>query len=395
MSTPPTWRTNFSFTDRLSSVIELISVYRSSFPNRGVEECQQDAKALEEDAYVHAQSLEEYHAYCKKILQEVQSKASDAGSDHSITNDGLYGDETGPGKTIGDYQNATFRYDGLFSTIYKALSNAGAVVALKVCAPASMTPPHDSRREARILREVSHPSIINLLDSFTHIGGYYVLVFPYVPYDLDHLLSQRLLSLSQVKSHLRGLFRALEHIHSLGIIHRDIKPSNILLGAPDGPVFLADFGIAWSPRDTASEPISQKITDVGTTSYRAPELLFGSTNYSQTLDLWAAGCVAAEACRLDSIPLFDAGDLGSELALIKSIFENLGTPSLDTWPEATTFPDWGKMEFHVFPPKPWNSILPNVTEGARDLVSELVQYESAQRLSAHDALKHPFLANDI
>lgn len=148
---------------------------------------------------------------------------------------------------------------------------------------------------------------------------------------------------------LEGLFSALAHIHSKGIIHRDVKTANILLSTPSGPALLADFGIAWSPDDLASEPPDQKITDVGTTCYRPPELLFGHKAYGPEVDLWAAGCVVAECVRrgLDESEgptakvgeaewtLFDAGEMGSELALVKSIFETLGTPTDETWSVST------------------------------------------------------------
>ena len=198
-----------------------------------------------------------------------------------------------------------------------------------------MAAPHDSLKEARILQEATSSHVIPLLETFSLSGGRFVLVFPYVPYDLERVLRQKMVSLIQVKSHVHDMFSALAHIHALGIIHRDIKPSNLLLASPSGPAFLADFGIAWSPSDEASEPPDTKITDVGTTSYRPPELLFGCTAYSCALDLWAAGCVVAEAVKLGNVPIFDAGELGSELALIQSIFKSLGTPTLDTWPVRT------------------------------------------------------------
>lgn len=169
-------------------------------------------------------------------------------------------------------------------------------------------------------------------------------MFPFQPFDLEALLRKRLIEQHSAKEMIKDLFTALAHLHSLGIIHRDIKPSNILLASPTGPAYLADFGIAWSPTDSASEAAAQKITDVGTTCYRAPELLFGQKAYSTPIDLWAAGCVVAEIIHsLTSTPanderrrgewtLFDAGELGSELALVKSIFETLGTPTERTWP---------------------------------------------------------------
>jgi len=158
-----------------------------------------------------------------------------------------------------------------------------------------------------------------------------------MPYDLESLLHQSTFSHSQARSCLRDLFSALAHVHSLGIIHRDVKPSNILLKSASGPAYLADFGIAWSKEDPASEPVDEKITDVGTTCYRPPELLFGNKAYGPALDLWAAGCVVAEVVDSRHKTLFDSGELGSELALIKSIFQSLGTPTTEVWPVCKSF----------------------------------------------------------
>lgn len=159
-----------------------------------------------------------------------------------------------------------------------------------------------------------------------------MLVFPFMPYDLDILLRSNKTSETTRCGVLKDLFTALAHLHELGIIHRDVKPSNILVRSPSGPAYLADFGIAWSPTDPASEATNEKILDVGTTSYRPPELLFGHQRYGTELDMWAAGCVAAQVVCLSAKTLFNAGDLGSELALIRSIFETLGTPDLVVWP---------------------------------------------------------------
>jgi cyclin-dependent kinase len=226
------------------------------------------------------------------------------------------------------------------STVFKARDKSwiapDRIVALKVTHPASMTPPHDSKREARLLSECHHAAVVPLLESFNEPGGRFVMAFPFLHQDLENLLRTGRLSSQQKRLVFRGMFEALAHIHSLGIIHRDIKPSNILLKGMDGPVYLADFGIAWSPRDTASEPTNSKITDVGTTSYRPPELLFGHSAYDASLDMWAAGCVVGELERQGHYSIFDGGPLGSELGLIKSMFTTLGTPTDETWPVSHT-----------------------------------------------------------
>lgn len=278
------------------------------------------------------------------------------------------------------------------STVFKAkASNEKApvhVVALKVTHPARMGPPHDSMREARLLTKARHENVVPLLDTIHKPGDHFILVFPFLRQDLENLLRTDRLDQRQASMVFDGLFSALEHIHSMGMIHRDIKPSNILLETMDGPVYLIDFGIAWSPEDKGSESASSKITDVGTTCYRAPEILFGDKAYDTSLDMWAAGCVVAEMVKVGHHSIFDAGELGSELALIKSIFTTFGTPTEETWPSAKGCPDWGKMRFQQFPAKTWEDILEGASAAALDFVGRTLCYEKTARLTAKDALKH-------
>ncbi|KAH7378221.1 armadillo-type protein [Pyrenochaeta sp. MPI-SDFR-AT-0127] len=232
-----------------------------------------------------------------------------------------------------------------------------------------MEPPHDSKREASILAIAASDRVIPLLDTFREDGSRFVLVFPFMRYDFSDLLQNKKLSKMQVQSCLKDLFSALRYIHGQGVIHRDVKPSNILLKSLDGPAYISDFGIAWAREAPGSEGEDSKITDVGTTCYRAPELLFGNKRYGCSLDLWAAGCTVAEALAPDHGTLFDSGELGSDLALIQSVFKKLGTPNLDVWPEAATLPDWGKVQFHEYPAQTWSAILPKNSKVEQDLQS--------------------------
>lgn len=246
------------------------------------------------------------------------------------------------GATIGNYVNAQPHRDGLFSTVFKAQAkshslrassgNGEGIVALKVTRPSAMSPPHDSRREERLLGRAKSDHVVPLLETFCQAGDKLILSFPFLPFELGEMLRRNRLQVEQRKIILRDLLNGLAHVHSLGIIHRDIKPSNILAKTPCGPFYIADFGIAWAADDPSSEPGTEKILDVGTTAYRAPELLFGNQAYDATIDMWAAGCVAAQVTGLGPRTLFDSGDLGSDLALIKSIFSTLGTPNDSTWP---------------------------------------------------------------
>ncbi|KAF2195760.1 Mo25-domain-containing protein [Zopfia rhizophila CBS 207.26] len=392
MSSSSDWRTAMGFSTRLATVMKITSACQQSNPLTSPTDARREATVLETQIYDEADSADDYEQKCEEKIKDFVEQAipasvlDDAGDPERIPSP--------TGMDIGKYKNATYYQEGLFSVIYKAVTpNETAhfasdappkdrLVALKVTTPSSMEPPHDSRREARILDISKSPGVIPLVETFNEAGTRFVLVFPFVPYDLDQLLQGQLLSKDQTRNCLRDLFVALEFIHSHCIIHRDIKPSNILLKSPDGPAYLSDFGIAWAPTASGSEAADSKITDVGTTCYRAPELLFGNKKYGCSLDLWAAGCTVAEAVVPAHPTLFDSGELGSELALIQSIFKKLGTPNLTVWPEAAHLPDWGKMQFYEYPPQSWPTILPNTSSAECDLVSELVQYESGARMTA-------------
>ncbi|KAI4109581.1 MAG: hypothetical protein LQ339_001694 [Xanthoria mediterranea] len=349
-----------------------------------------EAKSTETAAFQSSISKDDYDQKCRAEISTLEGTQL-----RSTLGDQPGHDRDGPRETIGAYIG-TYHRSGLFSTVYQAYDQHEGSLALKVTVPSQCAPPHNPLREARILAKAKHRSIVPLLDTFSLAGGKFTLVFPFLPIDLETLLHDSSrnrcpLTHAQVSTILAGLFSGLAHLHSLNIFHRDIKPSNILLQDINGPAYIADFGIAWTGDDPASEPADRKITDVGTAAYRPPELLFGNKSYGCGSDLWAAGCVVAEVVAGMPYPtLFDSGPLGSDLALIQSHFKTLGTPTDETWPEAGTFSDWGKMSFHMYPSKSWAEILPQASEPARDLVGRLLVYQSSDRMAAREALKHPF-----
>ncbi|KAE8373278.1 kinase-like domain-containing protein [Aspergillus bertholletiae] len=386
------WKRALGFTDRLTAIQSLTTAYQRASSSAAFAEAQSQAKRYETEAYDRATSKEEYDQLCQEAIDAAEASGSAA---PVVRNPGQVQNKEGvegwpAGQDIGPYRACLPHFDGLHSTIYKSRRTDGTLVAVKVTVPHLLVPPHDAKCEVQLLQETAGTYVIPLLETLKLDGGRLTMVFPFMKYDFEHLLRRDMLTATQTRSHLCDLFRALAHVHELGVIHRDIKPSNILLDSPDGPAYLADFGIAWKQGCNEAEPADEKITDVGTTCYRPPEILFGYKGYGTALDLWAAGCVVAEAVAVGHKPLFDSGPVGSDLSLIQSIFQTLGTPDEETWPETEKLPDWGKVEFYRYPAKSWDDILRGASSKGRDLVSQLVRYESSQRISTTEALKHPY-----
>jgi serine/threonine protein kinase len=245
--------------------------------------------------------------------------------------------------------------------------------------------PHNPHREAKILSLLKKP-VIPLLETFRDHEQRFVLVFPYMPLTLDTLLERGSAALptSQIRSVFRDVFSALAHIHGQGIIHRDVKPSAILLASPSGPAYLSDFGTAWHPElSVVSEPAEEKILDIGTGPYRAPEVLFGDRSYGPAVDMWAAGAMLTECCR--GLPLFESRPThedGNQLGLILSIFKTVGSPTRESWPEAAGFRTRPFEMYRAFEGRAWEDILPGVEDDWRELVAALVKYSG--RISADE-----------
>ena len=305
-----------------------------------------------------------------------------------LDNVGLEGGEP---KTIGSYSDCRYVAGGVTAEVYRSKSNA-----LKVIVETRDMKPHNPRREAKILESLrGGPGVIPLLEVFHDQNQRLVLVFPFMPVSLAHVMEKVTAPLPDpfLRHVFTEFFKGLDFIHSQGIIHRDIKPSAILIESTKAfttkpHVYISDFGTAWHPEFSSSdEPADEKILDVGTSQYRAPEALFGHKSYTTALDLWAAGIVLAECIKPSHKPIFEsrpAHEDGSQLGLILSIFKTLGSPTKENWPEAENFktPPFEFYRSFEGVEGGWEGILPTVRKEWRELVKALVKYESAWRVTA-------------
>lgn len=212
---------------------------------------------------------------------------------------------------------------GSFGEVFRAFdSQLSRWVAVKKSHLLPDGVPYTSVREIMLLKQLSHPSIVRLLDVVAS-PKHLFLVFELYSGDLKKtiLKEESPTSLSVVKAFMRQMLSALSYLQSKKVIHRDINPCNILL-AENGSFVLADFGLA----RFLPEKKGNYSPHVVTLWYRAPELLLGEERYSHGVDIWSLGCVFVEL--LKKKPPF-VGD--SSFDVIHSIFRVKGVPSKSEW----------------------------------------------------------------
>uniref|UniRef100_A0A665UWZ0 phosphorylase kinase n=1 Tax=Echeneis naucrates TaxID=173247 RepID=A0A665UWZ0_ECHNA len=215
-------------------------------------------------------------------------------------------------------------------------------------------------KEIQVLNMVKgHSSIITLIDSYESA------TFIFLVFDLmrrgelfDYLTEKVTLSEKETRSIMRALLEAVQYLHSLSIIHRDLKPENILLD-DQGHIKLSDFGFS-----VQLQP-GEKLRELcGTPGYLAPEILKCSMDethpgYSQEVDLWACGVILFTLLA-GSPPFWHR----KQMLMLRMIMEGRYQFSSPEWDDRS--------------------------DTVKDLISRLLVVDPAVRLTAEQALAHPF-----
>ncbi|CAM9477160.1 unnamed protein product [Phaeothamnion confervicola] len=273
--------------------------------------------------------------------------------------------------------------EGTYGVVYKARDKeTDEIVALKRIRLEVEDEgiPSTALREISLLRELTHPNIVQLKDCVQNEGKLY-LIFEFVDRDLKKYMEScsGMLDPALVKSYMFQMVEGLEFCHARGVMHRDLKPQNLLVSR-DGQLKIADFGLARA----FCPPIRPLTHEVVTLWYRAPEILLGSQTYAPPVDVWALGTILVEL--VTKRPLFP-GD--SEIDELYKIFQLLGTPNEETWAGVTSFPDWNP----AFPRWPRLSLqvkVPGLGEQGLDFLERLLKYDPKKRISAKKAMSHPY-----
>ncbi|XP_064239214.1 mitogen-activated protein kinase 15-like isoform X6 [Aotus nancymaae] len=288
-----------------------------------------------------------------------------------------------------------------YGIVWKAVDRrTGEVVAIKKIFDAfrDETDAQRTFREITLLQEFGeHPNIISLLDVIRAENDRDIyLVFECMDTDLNTVIPKGgLLQDVHVRSIFSQLLRATWILHSGHIVHRDQKPSNVLLCA-DCTVKLCDFGLARSLRDLPEGPEGQALTEyVATRWYWAPEVLLSSHRYTLGVDTWSLGCILAEMLR--GKPLFPGT---STLHQLELILETIPPPSeedllaLGSGCRASVLHHLGSRQ-HTAAHRPrqmLDALLPpDTSPEASDLLRRLLVFAPDKRLSATQALQHPYV----
>ena len=280
--------------------------------------------------------------------------------------------------------------NGSFGVVFRAsVVETGEVVAIKKV----LQDKRFKNRELHIMRQLSkqpHPNVIALKHCFYSSDErnedelYLNLVLEYMPETVYSVARAWQKAKTPLPAHHARLYvyqlcRALGQIHGAGICHRDIKPQNLLLDPATQIVKLIDFGSA-----KVLVPGEPNVSYICSRYYRAPELIFGSTEYTTAIDTWSSGCVFAEL--LLGAPLFP-GDSGVDQLV--EIINVLGTPSREDIQEMNA--SYTEFKFPQIRAHAWAKVFRSRTPPrAVDCVAQFLAYAPLRRVLPLRALAHDF-----
>ncbi|CAG8467430.1 14680_t:CDS:10 [Acaulospora morrowiae] len=215
------------------------------------------------------------------------------------------------------------------------------------------------RSEITIMHMYNHPSLTKIIDVFDEGDKLYLLMENVRDGDFfDFINKRKRLGEDETRIIFKQLFEVVKYLHCCRIVHRDLKPENILVtDAVRYQVKISDFGLS----KLLGAKYSLMNTVCGTPTYVAPEIINRDTEYGKAVDMWSLG-VILYICLCGHPPF-------SEHFAPPSLLEQVRS---------------GRYSFRS---PPWD----NVSDEAKDLVQGLLRVDFERRLTAEQALAHPFM----
>ncbi|XP_017772365.1 PREDICTED: casein kinase II subunit alpha-like [Nicrophorus vespilloides] len=277
---------------------------------------------------------------------------------------------------------------GKYSEVFEALqTSSDQRVIIKILKPVKM---RKIKREIKILQELrGGVNIIRLLGVININMNNTALIFEQVKQaDFKHLYFN--LSEFDTRYYLYELLKALNYCHSKGIMHRDVKPHNIMVDNSMRRLRLIDWGLAEFYR-----PGQEFNVRVASRYFKGPELLVEYGYYDYSLDMWSLGCMFASMI-FRKEPFFSGSDNYDQLVRIVRV---LGSQGLDNY--------LTKYNIHLNPQfkenlghhskKKWDRFIKTeneylINDEALDFLDKLLRYDHMERITAREALEHPYFS---
>lgn len=304
------------------------------------------------------------------------------------------------GRSWYDYENFTIewsspeRYEivdriggGRYSEVFKGIDMVNSdTCIIKVLKPVASK---KIKREVKILRNLTGgANVVALLDVVQDPSGRYnSLIMEHVD-NVDWKILHTMLNEFDIKYYTFQLLKALDFVHSRGIMHRDVKPGNVMMDHRRRKLRLIDWGLA-----EFYHPGTPYHIRVGSRYYKAPELLVGYKQYDYSLDIWSVGCMLASMI-FRKEHFFRGIDNDDQLLKILRV---LGTDCFDAWLRTFDIPFETDLDslLQVYPKQPWSrySSADNqhlVTMEVVDLLDKLLRYDHQKRPTAREAQGHSY-----
>ncbi|XP_054727114.1 extracellular signal-regulated kinase 7 isoform X1 [Anastrepha obliqua] len=292
---------------------------------------------------------------------------------------------------------------GAYGIVWKALDKrTNETVAVKKIFDAF----RDETDAQRTFREIvflkafrNHPNVIRLLTVYRASNNLDIyLIFEYMESDLHNIIKKGTILKDIHKRYVMyQLINAIKYIHSGNVIHRDLKPSNVLIDSKCR-CKLADFGLARSVsnrpirdnNDVSRDPIIEPLlTDyVATRWYRAPEILIASKRYTKGIDMWSLGCILGEMIR--GKPLFQGSSTVNQIEKIVTALPEISDHDIHAVGAGFGSVLLNKQISHERRTS-LSEMMADAPEDAVNMVESLLVLDPLARLTAKQALGHPYV----
>lgn len=246
-------------------------------------------------------------------------------------------------------------------------------------------------RELQIMKLLKHENVVNLKYFFYENNSdddetYLNLIIEFMPMSLYQRLRHfvhlnQFIPLFEIKCYMYQIFKGLNYMHNFAnVTHRDIKPQNILVNPETFELKICDLGSA-----KQLKPNEPNVSYICSRYYRAPELIFGSRNYTSGIDIWSTACVFAELTL--NKPLFRAE---SNIDQLVEIIKLLGTPTKNDIMEMN--PHYIDHKFPMIKSTPFNiAFIKKINdENIISILQDLLKYNPKERLTPLQCLQHSY-----